>query len=271
MKKYIIYVVILSIIEISLTLFLTFWREAFWNFVQHKDYSGFVTELMIFSVVAVFACSVTAYSGYFLSLISIKWRKYLNGKAIKLPEEGISNVNQRIQEDCRDYPDLMLNVGVGLVKAILYVAVFSISLVIKFEVMYLVYIVAYAVLSTILARYIATPLISLNYKAQCAEASYRNDLTFDNFQSCLGIMLGLAGKTKRLSYFQTMYGQIAIILPIVIVAHTYFAGSMTMGGLMMATSTMGVITENMSYGINSFNRINRLISCRVRLKEIGIL
>ena len=164
-----------------------------------------------------------------------------------------------------------MRVGVGFIKAVMYGVVFSISLVYKFDYKYLLFIMAYAIISTFIARFIAKPLIGMNYKAQCAEASYRNDLSFSNFQDCIAIMVGIAKKTKHLTYFQSFYGQLAVILPIVIVSHDYFLGAMTMGGLMMATSTMGTITESMSYGINSFTYINRLLSCRTRLKEIGIL
>jgi putative ATP-binding cassette transporter len=271
MRKFIVAIIILVILEIALSLYLTFWREGFWNAVQQKNLGCFTHELIVFAVVALCICFVSTYSGYFTARIAIKWRKHLNSKAIQLPEDAVSNVNQRIQEDCRDYPFYVLLVGVGFAKAVMYVSVFATSLILEFNIKYLIFILLYAMISTFIARKIAKPLISLNYKAQCAEATYRNDLSFHNFQDCIAIMLGVAKKTKHLTSFQSFYGQLAVMLPIIIVAHDYFLGGMTIGGLMMATSTMAVVSENMSYGINSFSSINKLISCRVRLKEIGII
>lgn len=269
MKKFIVYIILLAILEISLALYLTFWRELFWNFVEHKDFHGFCIQIGVFTGVALLFCFVSAYAGYFTTLCAIKWREKLNNKAYQIISDA-ENVNQRVQEDCRDYPDLMLNVLFGFGKAVAYVLVFSVSLAINFNLVYLGIIVAYATIATVVAQRIAKPLLSLNYATQQAEASYRNNLSGINFQNCIQIMLGMALKTKRLAYFQTFYGQLAVILPIVIVAPAYFGSALTLGALMQATGTMGTITDNLSFGITSFNQINRLSSCKRRLKEIGV-
>ncbi len=269
MKKYIIYVILLSLIEISAALYLTFWRELFWNYVEQRNFNGFCIQIGVFTVVALIFCLVNAYSGYFTTLCAIKWRKKLNDKAHTIVHSA-ENLNQRVQEDCRDYPDLFLQLVFGLGKAGAYIIVFSISLAIKFNIFYLTTITIYAIVSTLIARRIAKPLVSLNYATQQAEATYRNDINKPNFQNCISVMLGLAVKTKRLSYFQTFYSQLAVVLPIMIVAPAYFNGSLTLGALMQATGTMGTITDNMSFGITSFNVINRYKSCKKRLNEIGL-
>lgn len=269
MKKFIIYIILLAILEISLALYLTFWRELFWNYVEHKDFHGFCVQIGVFTGVALLFCFVNAYAGYFTTMCAIKWREKLNKKAYQIIS-NVENGNQRIQEDCRDYPGLMLNVLFGFGKAVAYVVVFSISLAIHFNFIYLGIIVTYATVSTIVARRIAKPLLSLNYATQRAEATYRNDLSGVNFKNCIEIMLGMAIKTKRLAYFQTFYGQIAVVLPLIIVAPAYFGSALTLGALMQATGTMGTITENLSFGITSFNQINRLLSCKKRLKELGL-
>lgn len=269
MKKYITYVILLSLIEIAAALYLTFWRELFWNYVEQRNFHGFCVQIGVFTVVALIFCMVNAYSGYFSTLCAIKWRKKLNAKAYLISHRA-ENLNQRVQEDCRDYPDLFLQLIFGLGKAIIYVLVFAISLAVNFNMGYLSIIVIYSILATIIARRIAKPLLSLNYATQQAEATYRNDITKSHFQNCISVMTGLAIKTKRLAYFQTFYGQIAVILPIVIVAPAYFNGALTLGALMQVTGTMGTITDNMSFGITSFNIINKYKSCKKRLSEIGM-
>jgi putative ATP-binding cassette transporter len=269
MRKYITYVILLSLIEISAALYLTFWKELFWNYVETRNFHGFCVQIGVFTVVALIFCLVNAYSGYFMSLCAIKWRELLNGKAYKIVHSA-ENLSQRVQEDCREYPDLFLQILFGLGKSAVYVLVFSVALVINFSVGYLCVIVLYATISTLIAHRIARPLTSLNYVNQQAEATYRNDLSGLNFTNCIRIMIELALKTKRLSYFQTFYGQIAVVLPIVVVAPSYFAGALTLGALMQATGTMGTITDNLSFGITSFNIINKFKSCKKRLKEIGL-
>lgn len=271
MKRYLVGVGILGSLEISLVLYLTHWREIFWNLVAAKDLHGFILYLGIFTVVALSLCVITATATYFSTLAAIEWRKRLNSKAMKLKLTKIENVNQRIQEDCREYPFLVLNIGVGIIKAIVFLIVFSIALSVTYSVIYLVIISSYAIVSTYVAKKIGNPLISLNYKAQQVEATYRNALSSPNFRNCLEVQFNLARRLKYLQYFQTLYGQLGVVVPLIIIAPAYFSTSMTLGGLMQANSIMSTITDNLSYGINNFDVFNRLLSCRKRLGELGVL
>ncbi len=271
-KRYITIIVVLGLVEISLALYLAFWKKLFWNDVQQKDLHGFLVQIGIFTVVALIICLASTFGAYFINLCTIEWRKILNDKThIVKREEDVENINQRIQDDCKSYPELMLNTCCGLGKAFTYVVVFAISLVLDYNYFYLIIILSYSLISTCIARFIAKPLVQLNYDSQRAEATYRNELTRTNFDDCVNIMLGLAKKTKSLSYFQYLYSQIGVIIPIIIMAPAYFQGSMLIGGLMQGTSMLNTIGSNSSYGIDNFTTINRLISCRRRLKEIGVI
>ncbi len=271
MRKYLALLIIAAIVEISLALYLTMWRETFWNAVSNKEQLHFIQQLMIFTGVAVFICFVSGLSGYLVSLTAIKWREMLNHKAFAIRESEIENINQRIQEDCMSYPDLCLNLAFGTLKAVIYIVVFAISLMMSFSYLFLAILIGYSLVGTTLTHYIAKPLIHLNYQQQRLEASYRNNLTIANFTDCILIMLGLARKQKHLTYFQQFYGQIGVIVPLVIIAPSYFSTLMTLGMLMRFNSLSSTILENMSYGINSFGNINKLMSCRKRLKEANIL
>lgn len=279
MRKYLIYLVLFAILEISLALYLTFWREHFWTAVSSKESLQFMYQLGIFTIVALFICLVSGISGYLVSLTAIKWREKLNKKALivntfkchEKVRDNVENLNQRIQADCLDYPTLMLTLGFGGTKALVYVFAFSVALLWGFNALYISFLIAYAICGTLIVKYVAKPLISLNYKQQQVEATYRNNLSIQNFSDCVLIMLGLAKKTKRLTYFQQFYSQVGVVIPLIIVAHEYFTTAMTLGLLMRFNSTSGTILDNMSYGISSFGDINKLLSCRKRLLEAGIL
>lgn len=257
----------------GLALYLTVWREHFWNTVANKENLQFIHQIIIFTGVALCMCFLSGISGYLISLTSIKWRECLNATALDRNnnEHALENMNQRIQEDCMSYPDLYLNLTFGTIKSIIYVIVFSISLIISFSWTFLGVLLAYSILGTLVTKYIAKPLISLNYQQQRLEASYRNNLTIENFADCIHIMLGLAKKQKHLTYFQQFYGQIGVIVPLLIIAPAYFTSGMTIGMLMRFNSISTTILDNMSYGINSFVMINKLISCKKRLKEADII
>lgn len=271
MKKYLTLVGLLGLVEIGLVLYLTYWREIFWNYVAGKDFQGFALYLGIFTGVALCICVVVATANYCNSRAAIKWRERLNAKAHLLKRSNIENVNQRIQEDCSKYPDLVLQIGGGVIKALIYVIVFSVALALKFSWVYLVLIIAYALIATGVARAIGNPLINLNYKLQQVEATYRNRLSQANFKQCILTQINIAKKLKHLQYFQSLYGQLGVIIPLLILAPDFFATAMTLGSLMQANSIMGTITDNLSYGVNNFDVLNKLLSCRKRLKEINII
>lgn len=271
MKRYIVWLIIFAALEIGLALYLTVWREHFWNAVAQKQSVTFLHQLLVFTGAALGACFVSGFSGYLVSLTAIKWREKLNDKAFAIRKSEIENISQRIQEDCMTYPDLVLNLAFGIAKAIMYILVFSISLILSYHFWYLGVFIAYTLIGMVVTSYIANPLIRLNYEQQRAEASYRQTLTINNFKDCIYIMLGLAKKQKQLTYFQQFYSQIGVVVPLIIIAPFYFTTPMTLGMLMRFNSLSSTILENLSYGITSFATINRLISCRKRLKEAKIL
>lgn len=271
MRRYLALMCVLGLMEIGLALYLTEWRHTFWDIVAERKWHDFLSQIAIFTGVALILCFVSAYATYCGTLAAIQWRVKLNTKAFTVRESRIENVSQRIQEDCREYPNLMITVGYGTIKAVTYIVVFSISLILQFNWLYLCLILVFSTVGTVLARYIAYPLIHRNYEFQRVEASYRHTLCQTVFQECLIVMFGLAKKTKHLQYFQTFYGQIGVIVPLIIVAPAYFTYKLTLGGLMQASSIMSTILDNLSYGINTFGDINRLISCRKRLKELGVI
>ncbi len=265
-------ITILTIIEISGAAYLTEWRHVFWDAVSLKDVSQFLYLISLFTVIALGLCVVDAYAGFTRNILAIKWREILNSRFQNLKQKiKVENYNQRVQEDCKEYPNLVLTLIIGTIKAAVYVVVFSILLSIFFSYKYLIIIAIYSILSTVLAKFIAKPLIQLNYDHQKVEATYRNFLHVPNFKECIFVMLGLAHKTKRLQYFQTFYMQISVLIPLLIIAPQYFTTALTLGALMQANSTMSTILDNSSYGITSFDSINKLISCRKRLKECDII
>ncbi len=272
MKKYIIWLIILLLSELVLAVYLTSWRHTFWDYVAARNLKAFITQLGIFTVVACIICITDTWIDYLKAILSIKWRQKLNSIAHKLHlDSRIENIGQRIQNDCRDYPTLMVDLMFGLTKSIIYVIAFSIAMVLQFSYLYLVVVIIFSALSTIAAKFIGNPLIKLNYACQKVEATYRNNINKSNFMMCVINMTALAKKAKHLSYFQVLYGQIGSILPLAIAAPSYFSGAISLGGLMQVNSMMGTIVDNMGYVINYFGNITKLLSVRRRLLEIGVL
>ena len=272
MKKYIALLGAVGAAEIGLALYLTFWRESFWQAVSAHQYSEFINMLYWFTGAALLICFVSGMSGYLLTISAIKWREKLNTKALalKLGNE-VLNTPQRIQEDCYSYPDLVLQLGFGWAKAVVYIIAFSISLLISFSWSYLIILVVYGAVATLISGWVAKPLIKMNYATQQAEASYRAELTPSNFDHCIKVLFGMARKQKRLSYTQAFLSQVGVVVPFIIIAPVYFTTAMPIGLLMRFNSTASTVLDNLSYGMSSFGMLNKLLACRKRLKEIDVI
>ena len=271
MRKYLYLTCFCGLLEIAIVLGLTFWREHFWSNVVAKDIHGSLVYLGIFSVVTLVLCFVATVGTYAGTRASIRWREILNMKALGLKTSKIENMRQRVQEDCFQYPKLVIELGGGLLKALIYVIVFATAIVYGFKLSWLLYMAAYSIGATIIARYIGHPLVQLNYRIQQAEATYRSKLSKNNFITCIITQIAIAKKVKHLQYFQNFYGQLSIIIPLIIIAPDYFYNHITFGQLMQANSTMSTLDENLSYGIYTFNDTNKLLSCRRRLIEAKII
>jgi putative ATP-binding cassette transporter len=62
-------------------------------------------------------------------------------------------------------------------------------------------------------------------------------------------------RQKKLTWFQSFYGQLAIIFPYVVVAPRYFSGAIQLGGLMQTASAFGQVQSSLSWFIDAYTRL----------------
>jgi putative ATP-binding cassette transporter len=155
----------------------------------------------------------------------------------------------------------------------------------------------YAIGGTALVRWIGYPLIRLNFDQQRYEADFRFSMvrlrenaenvafyggeareldTFQiRFKRIIGNWWGIIRRRKKLTWFTTGYGQLAIIFPLVVAAPRYFAKAIQLGGLMQIVSAFGQVQDSLSFIISSYTEIaeyqavvQRLFGFQQRLNEI---
>lgn len=264
--------VILVILDSGGGLFIGIWREWFWDAVSKHDLYHFEEYLAIFIFVALILCVVSSLIGYFSTLYSLKWRAKLTMIGMDTKYNEIEGGEQRIQDDCGAYPTLTVQLSIGMLRAALGILI-SIYLIMRalHSWTYLVIPILYSVCNTGIAMKIAKPLIQLNYDNQVTEALFRKTITFCNYIKTNKVNLELARKLKHLNYFQSFYNQITVIVPLLILAPAYFSGILTFGLLMQQNASIGALIDNISYFLNSFDSINRWLSCKKRLAELDIV
>lgn len=272
LSKYIVIILILLVLDCALSGYIGFWRNWYWDSIEHKLFFKWMFYLLQFTSIALISCWVTGYSQYISNMATLLWRTRLTKTSLKKATyTAIEGGPQRVQEDCNKYPALLISLLTNGLKAVLMVVVYAYIIVSSLPLYYLFIPVGYSILGTILAGKIGYPLINLNYINQVFEARFRQLLTKINYSKVHRNNYNLYKRTKYLAYFQSFYSQISIIIPHVVLSFVYFSGKITFGIFMQIASSMAAITDSLSIIISSLNDINNFLSCRRRLKEIEVI
>ena len=125
-------------------------------------------------------------------------------------------------------------------------------------------------------NFIGRPLIGLHFNQQRMEADFRFSLVrlrengegvalyrgereelerfHERFAAVIGNWWALMKKQKQLGWFQTFYGQLAIIFPYIVSAPGYFAGKAQMGYIFQTVSAFGQVQTALSWFIDVYSR-----------------
>ena len=214
---------------------------------------------------------------------------------------GMDNPDQRIQEDIDLFVSLTLQLLLGLLKQITTIAAFAVVLwelsgvltvpiggsSVDIPGYMLWFSLLYSAAGTALAHVVGRKLISLNYEQQRYEADFRFSMArmrensesvafyrgedaenagfLDRFGLVIKNFRGLMRQTKFLNFYANSYMQLAIIAPLILAAPRYFAGEMALGGLMQTVSAFGRVQDGLSYFVEAYDTIAKLVSVIHRL------
>lgn len=220
-----------------------------------------------------------------------KWLNKQTYYRIQVVGGDTDNPDQRISEDINQFVALTLGLALGFLKQATTLGAFIVILwqlsgIItvpigghEFTIYgYMVWFsLLYAIVGTYFTAKIGNPLVKLNYDQQRYEADFRFGMVRlrENSESVAFYGGELPEKTgfsirfadvfknywslmkyeKRLTWFTAGYGQLAIIVPILLAAPRYFAGEMQLGGLMQTNSAFGKVQDSLSFFVTSYTSI----------------
>ena len=202
------------------------WRNRFYNALQEKDWDGFVREIIVFSVLATVLVVLSIYQLYLNQWLQIRWRRWMTTKYLgewlhnanhyrmQLKGDAADNPDQRITDDVKLFVDQTLNIGVGLLSAMVTLASFvvilwGLSAAAPLHVFgrefaipgYLVWgALIYAIFGTALTQWIGSPLVNLDFRQQRFEADFRFNLVRvrENSEQ-IALLRGETAERQRLS------------------------------------------------------------------------
>jgi vitamin B12/bleomycin/antimicrobial peptide transport system ATP-binding/permease protein len=224
------------------------------------------------------------------------------------------NPDQRIHEDARHLVDLSTDLGIGLLQSTLLLVCFitvlwTVSEGITFTVGgtsfavpgYMVWCaLIYAGIASFGSWRVGRPLIALNAERYAREADLRFRLVRVNerteaialyggetdekdylnreFDQVLSMMRRLVSGVTRLTWVTAGYGWFTIVAPFIVAAPGYFAGDMSLGGLMMAVGAFNQVQQALRWFVDNFSTIAdwratllRVASFRLALLEMDRL
>ena len=201
------------------------------------------------------------------------------------------NPDQRLHEDARKLAEMTTSLSIGLVQSTILLVSFigvlwqlSSGFVFHFRDYsfsipgYMVWgAVAYAGLASLFSQAVGWKLTRLNAERYANEAELRFSLMranenleaialaggedterrhiHDKLDAVLGSIRALARALTNLTWVTAGFGWLAILVPILIAAPAYFAGTMTFGGLMMAAAAFNQVHSALRWYVDNFGAI----------------
>ena len=208
-----------------------------------------------------------------------------NGQAIP------DNPDQRIQEDIGQFTGATLSLSMGLLNSVVTLGSFvgilwTLSGGFSFQFQGSAYIIPgfmvwmallYSVVGSWLTHLIGRPLIVLNFQQQKVEADFRHRLvrvreysesialdrgeTVEQsqldlrFGRVLANYLTLIRAQKRLIWFNSFFGQAAVVFPFLVAAPRFFSGAIQLGELMQISSAFGQVQGALSWFVDSYSSL----------------
>ena len=229
------------------------------------------------------------------------WMKHQVYYRLQVLGSNTDNPDQRISEDINQFVTLTLQLLLGALKQLTTLAAFGVVLwnlsgaltvpigsrefTIYGYMFWFSFV--YSVLGTCCAHLVGRKLIGLNFDQQRYEADFRfnmmrvrengESVAFyhgeaaetagfkERFARVISNYWQLMRRTKLLNFYVNGYGQLAIIVPLVLAAPRYFSGAMQLGGLMQTVSAFGRVQDALSYFVDSYDTVAQLAAVIRRL------
>jgi putative ATP-binding cassette transporter len=213
------------------------------------------------------------------------------------------NPDQRISDDLNSFASTTLALSLDLLSTLVTLVTFitilwTIAGSLSFSLFgmqivipgYMVWAAAlYAVVGSLVMQRFGKPLVSVNYQAQKVEANFRFGLIrvrenaeqiafYDGIntenESAKGVFATIRANywqimkyTKRLTFVNAFYSQIATVFPFMVAAPRYFSGAYSLGVLMQIYSSFGTVSDSFSWFINSYSTLVEWRATVNRLRE----
>lgn len=310
-------IIALTLGVVYMLVLLNQWNNSFYSALQNYDAKKIFDELIHFSWLAAIYILLAVYSYYLQQTLILNWRRWLTTRFIdiwlqnktyynlQMFGKDTDNPDQRISEDVRQFVEMTLSFGIGILKAFctfasFVVILYNLSGSLTFTFMgktwtingYMLWAsLLYSVIGTYITHIVGRKLVKINFIQQKYEADFRfsmirlresaESVAFyrgeaqegsvfkQRFKMLLDNFWKLVNKQKQLVFLNSGYSQIAIIFPFVVAMNRYLTKEVTLGGLMQVASAFGRVQDSLSYFVDMYSSIAQWQAVVMRLTCFG--
>ncbi len=310
-------IIALTLGVVYMLVLLNQWNNSFYSALQNYDAKKIFDELIHFSWLAAIYILLAVYSYYLQQTLILNWRRWLTTRFIdiwlqnktyynlQMFGKDTDNPDQRISEDVRQFVEMTLSFGIGILKAFctfasFVVILYNLSGSLSFTFMgktwtingYMLWAsLLYSVIGTYITHLVGRKLVKINFIQQKYEADFRfsmirlresaESVAFyrgeaqegsvfkQRFKMLLDNFWKLVNKQKQLVFLNSGYSQIAIIFPFVVAMNRYLTKEVTLGGLMQVASAFGRVQDSLSYFVDMYSSIAQWQAVVMRLTYFG--
>ena len=220
---------------------------------------------------------------------------------LEMAGAGADNPDQRIADDVRLACDLAVHFVTGVLSSVLMLTAFvgilwTLSGALQLTLGgrdiaipgYMVWAaLLYAIIGTSLTWLVGRPMVQLNVDRMSAEGDFRFGLTRAResgegiafirgeederrglaaaFERVAGSVKNLMRSQRNLMWLTSAYGTLAMIFPTIVASPGYFAGVITLGGLMQIGAAFGQVQAALNWFVDNFPQIAEWRSAITRL------
>lgn len=310
-------IIALTLGVVYMLVLLNQWNNSFYSALQNYDAKKIFDELIHFSWLAAIYILLAVYSYYLQQTLILNWRRWLTTRFIdiwlqnktyynlQMFGKDTDNPDQRISEDVRQFVEMTLSFGIGILKAFctfasFVVILYNLSGSLSFTFMGKTWMIngymlwaslLYSVIGTYITHIVGRKLVKINFIQQKYEADFRfsmirlresaESVAFyrgeaqegsvfkQRFKMLLDNFWKLVNKQKQLVFLNSGYSQIAIIFPFVVAMNRYLTKEVTLGGLMQVASAFGRVQDSLSYFVDMYSSIAQWQAVVMRLTCFG--
>lgn len=271
-----------------------FWYQLFWVFCL------WATLWVISGLIEMFAnyTILIRWRQFMANEYTQRWLDHATHYRIALAG-SVDNPDQRIAEDTRAFVNQTYSFALPLLSQVSTLVSFSIilwnipvaftlpgtSVAVPGYIFWVAFF--YAAAATWLTHLIGRPLIRLEFEQEKREANFRFSLArLREYSEQIALMVGepterahltqrfrdivenfyrLVWRRLKLSSFTFSYNQLSVVLPYIILAPYYFAGTITLGIMMQVAGAFDRVQTALSFIINSYSSIASYLASINRL------